>query len=116
MTLDFTTPGMLKINMISYVKKMLEDFPENPTWKTKYLWSKNQFKVNDTSTKLLEKDKDIPYLCKERFCLCKLAKQVCCQALYILQQESMNPIKAGEINELLPSYNKQHCKNECQHS
>jgi hypothetical protein len=34
MTLDFTTPGVLKFNMMSYVKKMLEDFPENLTGKT----------------------------------------------------------------------------------
>jgi hypothetical protein len=26
-TLDFTTPGVLKVDMTSYVKKMLADFP-----------------------------------------------------------------------------------------
>jgi hypothetical protein len=29
MTLDFTTPRVLKIDMTLYVKKMLKDFPEN---------------------------------------------------------------------------------------
>jgi hypothetical protein len=35
MTLDFTTPRVLKIDMTFYVKKMLEDFPENLSGKTK---------------------------------------------------------------------------------
>jgi hypothetical protein len=34
-TLDFTTPGVLKINLTFYIKKMLEDIPENLTGKTK---------------------------------------------------------------------------------
>jgi hypothetical protein len=46
MTLNFTTPGVLKINMTSYVKKLLKDFPENLHWKTKSSWSKNLFKVD----------------------------------------------------------------------
>jgi hypothetical protein len=37
MTLNFTTPGVLKINIMSYVKKMLKKFPENLTGKTKCL-------------------------------------------------------------------------------
>jgi hypothetical protein len=35
MTLNFTNPEVLKINITSYVKKMLKDFPENLTGKTK---------------------------------------------------------------------------------
>jgi hypothetical protein len=35
MTLDFTTPGVLKIDMILYVKKMLEDYLEHLNGKTK---------------------------------------------------------------------------------
>jgi hypothetical protein len=35
MTLDFTTPEVLKINMKSCIKKMLEDFPENLDGKNK---------------------------------------------------------------------------------
>jgi hypothetical protein len=35
MTLDFITPGVLKIDMTTYVKKMLKDFPEDLNGKTK---------------------------------------------------------------------------------
>jgi hypothetical protein len=34
-TLNFTTPGVLKINMSTYIKKMLKDFPAKLTGKTK---------------------------------------------------------------------------------
>jgi hypothetical protein len=52
MILDFTTPGVLKINMTSYVKKMLEDFPEDLNGKTKCPWNENLFKVDKMSTRL----------------------------------------------------------------
>jgi hypothetical protein len=76
MTLDFTTPGVLKINMISCVKKMLKDFPENVTSRTKCLWSKNLFKVDETSTKLSEDNIQVfhTFVMKRMF-LCKQAKQ-----------------------------------------
>jgi hypothetical protein len=35
MTLNFITPGVLNVNITSYIKKMLEDFPENLTGKNK---------------------------------------------------------------------------------
>jgi hypothetical protein len=91
-TLDFTTPEVLKINITSYVKEMLEIFPENLNGKTKYPWSKNLFKVNKASTKLPEDRMKIfhTFVMKGMF-LCKQARQ---EAAYTLQQESRNPTKA----------------------
>jgi hypothetical protein len=54
MTLDFTTPGVWKVKMTSYVKIMLEDFPIMFQGKSKYPWSENLFKVDETSNKLLQ--------------------------------------------------------------
>jgi hypothetical protein len=52
MTLDFMTPGVLKVDMTSYVKKMLEDFLIKFKGKSKCPWSENLFKVDTSSNKL----------------------------------------------------------------
>jgi hypothetical protein len=52
MMLDFTTPGVLKVNMTLYVKKILKDFPIKFKGKSKCPWSKNLFKVDESSNKL----------------------------------------------------------------
>jgi hypothetical protein len=52
--LNFMTPRVLKVKMIYYVKKMLEDFPIRLKGKSKCPWSKNLFKVDETSNKLLQ--------------------------------------------------------------
>jgi hypothetical protein len=76
MTLDFTTPGVLKINMTLYIKKMLKDFPEDLNRKTKCPWSENLFKVDETSTRLPENKMKIfhTFVIKGLF-LCKQARQ-----------------------------------------
>jgi hypothetical protein len=51
MTLDFTTPGVLKLDMTLYVKKMLQDFPIQFNRNIKCPWNKNLFKVDKTSAK-----------------------------------------------------------------
>jgi hypothetical protein len=52
MMLDFTTPGVLKVDMTLYVKKILKDFPIKFKGKSKCPWSKNLFKVDESSNKL----------------------------------------------------------------
>ena len=41
MTLDFTSPGVLKVDMTTYVNKMLQEFPEHLDGKTKSPWNEN---------------------------------------------------------------------------
>jgi hypothetical protein len=54
MMLDFTTPGVLKLNMTLYVKKMLQAFPIKFNGNIKCPWNKNLLKVD----KMLELSQD----------------------------------------------------------
>jgi hypothetical protein len=76
MKLNFTSPGVLKIDMTLYVKKMLEDFPVNLKEKTKCPWSENLFKVDKTSARLPEDKMEIfhTFVIKGMF-LCTQARQ-----------------------------------------
>jgi hypothetical protein len=51
-TLHFKTPGVLKVDMMSYIKKMLAEFPIKFKGKSKCPWSENLFKVDEASNKL----------------------------------------------------------------
>jgi hypothetical protein len=50
--LDFSSPGMLKVDMTPYVKSMIEDFPEKLSGNTKAPWSEKLFQVNTMAKKL----------------------------------------------------------------
>jgi hypothetical protein len=52
MTLDYTLPGTLKVDMTQYVKAIIEEFPENLSGKSACAWSENIFKVNEDAKKL----------------------------------------------------------------
>jgi hypothetical protein len=76
MMLNFTTPGVLKVNLTSYVRKMLEDFPIKFKGKSKCPWSENLFKVDETSNNLpQEKIKTFHMFVLKRMFLCKQARQ-----------------------------------------
>jgi hypothetical protein len=76
MTLDFTTPGVLKVDMTLYVKKMLEDFLEDLNRKTKCPWSDNFFKVDKMLTRLPEdKTKTFHTFVMKGVFQCKQARQ-----------------------------------------
>ena len=51
MKLDFTEKGNVKVNMVDYVKGMVNDFPVKVE-KSMYPWNENLFKVDEKSTKL----------------------------------------------------------------
>ena len=53
MTLDFTTPEVLKVNMMSYVKKMIEEFPENLSGKSKCPWNFHLLEIDFHSMGIL---------------------------------------------------------------
>ncbi len=75
MILDFSEPGVLKLNMIDYVRQMINDFPYE-LGKTKCPWSESLFKVDETSKLLDVKRKKIfhTFVMKGMF-LCKRARQ-----------------------------------------
>jgi Reverse transcriptase (RNA-dependent DNA polymerase) len=76
MTLDFSSPGVLKVDMTSYVNRMIEDFPEELSGKSKCPWSDNLFKVEEESPKLTDDKAKIfhTFVMKGMF-LCKRARQ-----------------------------------------
>ena len=51
MNLDYSIPGKLKVDMITYVKNMVDEFPEEIT-PSKCPWNGNLFKVDEKGTKL----------------------------------------------------------------
>jgi hypothetical protein len=53
MTLDYNIPGAVQIDMVDYVKNMVEDFPEELSAKgAQYPWNEQLFKVDKKSPKL----------------------------------------------------------------
>jgi hypothetical protein len=76
MTLDFTIPGVLQVDMTQYVSKMIEEFPEKLSGNNKCPWNKNLFCVNETSPKLSQEKAKIfhTFVMKGMF-LCKRARQ-----------------------------------------
>jgi hypothetical protein len=52
MILDFSIPGVLQVDMVTYVKSMIQDFPEELSGKSKCPWNENLFKVDEKSKKL----------------------------------------------------------------
>ena len=58
MNLDYSTPGKVKIEMIDYVEKMVEDFPyqkELGTIKIQTLAAKHLFQTRETTKSLKKK-------------------------------------------------------------
>ena len=74
MNLDFSTPGKLKVDMVSYVKSMVDDFPEEIT-PSKCPWNDNLFKVDEKGKRLDKKKHEIfhTFVAKGLF-LCKRAR------------------------------------------
>jgi len=58
MTLDYTTPGILKIDMTEYVKSMVEEFPQQVQGRNATPWTENLFKVDASSKQLGQERKE----------------------------------------------------------
>ena len=54
MSLDYETPGVLKVDMTAYVKRMIDKFPKTLQGKTRCPWNETLFKVDKKSNKLNE--------------------------------------------------------------
>jgi hypothetical protein len=52
MKLDYSTPGILKVDMREYISSMLEEFPHKLQGNVTVPWSEKLFKVDETSKKL----------------------------------------------------------------
>jgi len=58
MALDYTTPGILKIDMTEYVKSMVEEFPQQVQGRNATPWTENLFKVDASSKQLGQERKE----------------------------------------------------------
>ena len=59
MTLDYSTPGQVKIDMSDYIKAMVDEFPEELPGKTQCPWNENLFKIDNQSPALSFDMKDL---------------------------------------------------------
>ena len=76
MVLDYSIPGVLKVDMTEYVKSMVDEFPEKLSGNTNCPWNENLFKVDDTSKKLgHEKAKEFHTFVMKGMFLCKRGRQ-----------------------------------------
>ena len=58
MTLDYTTPGVLKNDMTEYVKSMIKQFPQKDQSRYATPWTENLFKVDASSKQLGQVSKE----------------------------------------------------------
>ncbi len=76
MVLDYSIPGVLKLDMTAYVKAMVQDFAEKLEGKGKFPWEDKLFKVDQDSKKLNPERAKVfhTFVMKDTF-LCKRGKQ-----------------------------------------
>ena len=93
MVLDYSLPGVLKVDMTKYVKDMVEDFPEE-LQKHKCPWSENLFKVDPKSDKLTkEKAEQFHTFVAKGLFVCKRARQDIQPAIAFLTTRVKSPTK-----------------------
>ena len=54
MTLECTTAGVFRVNMMDCVQSMVEGFPQKAQGRNATPWSENPFKVDDSSNQLAQ--------------------------------------------------------------
>ena len=93
MTLDFNTKGKLKLDMVDYTKKLIQDFPYELRGQSMNCpWTEKLFKVDQTSPVLDEKRKKIfhTFVMKGMF-LCKRGRPDIHTGITFLSMRTGNP-------------------------
>ena len=105
MILDFSTPGMLKVDMTRYVKSMIDDFPEKLSGNTKTPWNEKLFQVNTMAKKLGNESTKIfhTFVMKGMF-LCKRGRQDIQPAVAFLATRVTEP-NEGDWQKLVKMMN-----------
>ncbi len=95
MTLDYSEPGVLKVDMVDYVKGMVEDFPEELDEKVKGPWTEKLFKIDEKAPPLSKKKAEVfhTFVMKGMF-LCKRARQDIQPAIAFLATRVKEPNEA----------------------
>jgi hypothetical protein len=91
MKLDYSQEKIIKINMVDYVKAMVNDFPEGVS-KSNYPWNENMFKVDNKSPLLCKEKRELfhTFLAKGLF-LCKRARPDIQPAIAFLATRVQSP-------------------------
>jgi hypothetical protein len=101
MTLDYSNPGVLKVDMTAYVKSMIKDFPEKLTGTGKFPWTEKLFKVDEESKKLNPDQAKIfhTFVMKGMF-LCKRGRQDIQPGIAFLSTRTLSPTES-DWNKLI---------------
>ena len=76
MILDYSSPGVMKVDMTNYVKSMIADFPEKLTSTGRFPWTEKLYNVDETSKSLQkEKAKVLHTFVMKGMFLCKRGRQ-----------------------------------------
>jgi hypothetical protein len=91
MKLDYSEKGVIKVNMVDYVKAMVNDFPEGIS-KSNYPWNENLFKIDDKSPLLNKEKRELfhTFVAKGLF-LCKRARPDIQPAIALLATRVQSP-------------------------
>jgi len=92
MTLDYKTPGILKIDMTEYVKSMIEECPHKVQGRNATPWTENLFKVDANAKQLGQERKETfhTFLMKGMF-LCKQGRPDIQPAIAFLSTRCQDP-------------------------
>jgi hypothetical protein len=92
MKLDYSTPGVLKVDMTEYIDTMLANFPYKLQGEVNVPWTEKIFKVDKTSKKLDDKrrEKFHSFVMKAMF-LCKRARSDVQPAISFLASRVQEP-------------------------
>jgi hypothetical protein len=94
MTLDYTAPGQVKIDMTKYIKAMIDEFPEELPGKVNCPWNENLFKHDENSVTLSKDMRESfhTFVAKGLF-LCKRARPDIMPAIAFLSTQVKKPTK-----------------------
>jgi hypothetical protein len=95
MKLDYSTPGVLKVDMREYIAGMLDDFPHQLQGNVEVPWSEKLFKVDETSNKLEDKRRETfhSFVMKAMF-LCKRGRSDIQPAISFLSSRVTEPTES----------------------
>jgi hypothetical protein len=101
MTLNFTIPGVLQVDITQYVKRMIQEFPKKLSGNSRCPWSKNLYKVDKKSPKISEDKSKIfhTFVMKSMF-LCKCARQDMLPGIVFLANRVKDPNQQDYIKLL----------------
>jgi hypothetical protein len=92
MKLDYSTPGVLKVDMREYISSMLDEFPYKIQGTVQVPWSEKLFKVDESSKKLDDTRRETfhSYVMKAMF-LCKRGRSDVQPAISFLASRVIEP-------------------------